>query len=219
MKKLTLTAVSALALVAAGANAKNFDGFNAGVRANYNWSKTEMKAEADSGNFKPAPKGISGDLVLGYLMNQGNNFVWGTEVFAGWANYEGKKSEVEGQLENRATVQKGFNFGLDFLAGHTFTPEFLGYAKLGFSGNHTKYKITSTHTTTNTVWAKDYKKVVPAVRVGLGAKYAITPELFADFGYTYSHDLKKNKVKFEGTTVNIKDGQNHTIHLGVSYQF
>jgi opacity protein-like surface antigen len=222
MKKLTLTAISAFALITAGANAKNFDGFNAGVRANYNWYKVDMKEQVSDNAEKVTtkPKGVSGDLVLGYLHNMGNDVVLGLEAYAGWANYEGKAKDVfPNPIDSQITIQRNFSYGLDLLAGYTFMDELLGYAKIGLNATQTKYKLQASATGFSPVKA-DFKKTVPGFSAGLGAKYAVSKEFTVDLGYTYTKDLKSNKLNVSNITLaQIEKGRNHAVHVGVSYQF
>ncbi len=222
MKKLTLTAVSVLAIAAAGANAANFHGFNAGVRAKYNWFKQEIKepVTGDNEKFTVKPKGISGDLVLGYMHNLGNNFVVGAEAYAGWANYEGKKSDIISViLESRATVKRSYSLGLDILGGYEIMPELLGYVKAGIGGSKNKYMIYGKDSA-GRVAQKDFKRFVPNASVGFGAKYVVMDGYTLDAGYTYSQDLNTFKLNVPvAGEFEAEKGNQHTIHVGVSYQF
>jgi|GEM_PF-5334493 len=212
MKKLTLTAVSVLAIAAAGANAKNFDGFNAGVRAKYNWANHEVKFTDTTLKATSKPKGVSGDLVLGYLHNMDNGLVLGLEGFAGWANYEGKGKVDE---SDAYTLQKTYSMGLDFLAGYTFMPELLGYGKVGVHGTKNKFKVSDDGDA-----ALNYNKVIPEFALGAGVKYELSNDVSLDLGYTYAIDLHKYEFRSGGVKIAETDGAHtHTIHVGVSYQF
>tara|TARA_R110002050_G_scaffold22469_1_gene61255 strand:- start:5291 stop:5941 length:651 start_codon:yes stop_codon:yes gene_type:complete len=216
MNKLKLMAVSALALATAGANASNFDGMYAGVRADYNMDKQEAKdSSGDKTNFKA--KGMGGSILFGYMNDLGNDMVIGAELIAGYQNAKDKKETTKSGSALKGTYNNKFNFGADFLAGYKFMPELLGYGRLGLHMHQSDFRLDITKAgSTETNKKTQY---VPNVHVGLGAKYAIDESFVLDAGYTFAYDLKDKTYGSDTKKATFKKSGGHQIHVGVSYVF
>ncbi len=216
MNKLKLMAVSALALATAGANAKNFDGMYAGVRADYNIDKQEVTdSELDSFNLKP--KGMGGSILFGYMNDLGNDMVIGTELIVGYQNAKDKGEDTAGAVTLKTTYNNKFKFGADVLAGYKFMPELLGYGRLGLHMHQSEFRADYTVAGETTTDSK--KQYVPNVHVGLGAKYAIDESFVLDAGYTFAYDLKNKTYRSGENEATFKKSPSHQIHVGVSYVF
>lgn len=216
MNKLKLMAVSALALATAGANAKNFDGMYAGVRADYNIDKQKVEdSEYDSFNLKP--KGMGGSILFGYMNDLGNDMVIGTELIVGYQNAKDKGEDTGGGKSLKTTYNNKFKFGADVLAGYKFMPELLGYGRLGLHMHQSEFRADVTEAgSTETIKKKKY---VPNVHVGLGVKYAIDESFVLDAGYTFAYDLKNKTYRTDNNEATFKKSPSHQIHVGVSYVF
>lgn len=216
MNKLKLMAVSALALATAGANASNFDGMYAGVRADYNMDKQEI-ADSESNAKTLKPKGMGGSILVGYMNDLGNDMVIGTEFIVGYQNAKDKKEDTAGAVTYKGTYNNKFKFGADFLAGYKFMPELLGYGRLGLHIHQSEFRVDMTEAgTTKTLKKTQY---VPNVHVGLGAKYAIDKSFVLDAGYTFAYDLRTKKYGSDAKKATFKKSGGHQIHVGVSYVF
>ncbi len=216
MNKLKLMAVSALALATAGANAKNFDGMYAGIRADYNIDKQAL-ADSENDESSLKPKGMGGSILFGYMNDLGNDMVIGTELVVGYQNAKDKVEDTDGAVTYKATYNNKFNFGADVLAGYKFMPELLGYGRLGLHMHQSEVRLDVTAAGSTKTYSDT--QYVPNVHVGLGAKYAIDESFVLDAGYTFAYDLRDKTYSSGNRKITFEKSPSHQIHVGVSYVF
>ncbi len=221
MNKLALVATGLALMTSASSNAMMggaFDGMYTGVRAAYQWHKTDLKKELGDKNTKNLDANtFAGDLLVGWM--SGTDWTYGLELFAGYGSGKdsGDTTGNNGQNVN-GKVDRKWRYGLDLLAGHKFMQDLTGYVKVGIHANVTDFK--ASHATTGiNAWKSDNKHI-PAVAAGLGVKYALDKDFSLDVGYTYEHDLTEKYYKVGGVkTAKFEKGNAHQAHVGVTFTF
>ena len=189
MKKLSILILGTLASasVLAAPAPKTFTGASVG---------------SEIGTTKYKAGGVSGKNSSDFNLTAGYGFEYGDTGFVG--SVEGKVKPIKSRVFKGANgdIKEKARYGVSYSQGYRVTNDLLPYARIGFTESRLESSSKSKHK------ARGYD-------VGLGAKYAVAPNVEVGVEYVHS-ELRSTKKNADGSRSKLKGNGFNT---GVSYRF
>lgn len=199
MKKLSLLILGALAsasVLAAPAD-KNFTGASVGTEI----GTTKYK-------IKDAGDGVSAKNTKDFALTGGYGFAYGDSNFVGEVGAKAKVNsskaftyadeDIKGKINEKQRLSVGYS------QGYRVTSDLMPYAKVDYIHSRMKYSDNE----------DKGKESLNGVGFGVGAKYAVAPNV--EIGAEYVHSRLRGKKDSDGDRVKL---HGNSFNTGVSYRF
>jgi outer membrane immunogenic protein len=221
MKKCVaiLAAVSTLA-VAAPAMAQDkapFSGFRVGAEAGYDMLRSGSNEDVDTTrDLKQDIDGVNYAAVVGYDAAVGENLRIGAEASFGDSTASWDNNNNQPNVFNLGRVEAQREIYVGGRVGYVTSPDLMLYAKGGYTNQ--RFGIEGTNGTVSQSQRLD----TDGYRIGAGAEYALSNNMYAGLEYRYSNysegELDFNGGTPDGSRFNI-DTDRHQVVATVGVRF
>jgi outer membrane immunogenic protein len=199
-KKLLVASILSIAATGAFAQAKNFEGFTAGVNVSSVGASTEVNIAGDSANL--GQQNVVPSIELGYNFALGNQFVLGLT-----GTYDFTKTKG-GSLTGNFQTESESHFSINLKPGFVVTPSTMIYATVGY--NQMTGKVTGNSITTES-------QNFTGIGYGLGAAMLVDKNVFIKVEFQQINYGSQSKT-IGGEAISYKP--NATVGtIGVGYKF
>lgn len=195
---VALFAAAGLAVVASPAVAQDkapFSGLRVGVEAGYDTLRSGSTVDADTTrdrDLKQSIDGVNYAAIVGYDAAVGENLRIGAEASYGDSTASWDNNNNRPNVFNLGRVEAQREIYLGGRVGYVTSPDLMLYAKGGYTSQ--RFGINGTDGTTSSSQRLD----TDGWRLGAGAEYALSNNMYAGLEYRYSN-YSKGEIDFNGT--------------------
>lgn len=211
------TSIAAVAVPASAQEKAPFSGLRIGAEAGYDMLRSGSSEDVDNTrDLKQDIDGVNYAAVVGYDAAVGENLRLGAEASFGdstasWDNNNGQPNVFNlGRVEAQREIYVGGR------VGYVTSPDLMLYAKGGYTAQ--RFGIEGTNGTVSQSQRLD----TDGYRIGAGAEYALSDNMYAGLEYRYSNysegELDFNNNTPDGSRFNI-DTDRHQVVATVGVRF
>ena len=196
IKRFALVAAVSAAALSAPAMAQEkapFSGLRVGVEAGYDHLRSGSTEDLDTTrDINESIDGVAYGAVVGFDAPVGDNLRLGAEASYGDSSAD-RRDENPGTVFNLGRVQAQREIYVGGRVGYVTSPNVMLYAKAGYTNQ--RFGIEGSDGTVDLNQRLD----TDGWRVGAGAEYALSNNMYAGLEYRYSN-YDEGEVDFDGTT-------------------
>ncbi len=196
--RVALIAAASLAAIAATPAAAQdeapFSGFRVGAEAGYDMLRSGSTEDVDtSRDLNQDIDGVNFAGVVGYDAAVGEKLRIGAEASFGDSTADWDNDNNQPNVFNLGRVNAGREIYVGGRVGYVTSPDLMLYVKGGYTNQ--RFGIEGTDGTTSVSQRLD----TDGYRIGAGAEYALSSNMYAGLEYRYSN-YSKGELDFNGTT-------------------
>ncbi len=196
--RVALFAAASLAAViaspAAAQDAAPFSGFRIGAEAGYDMLRSGSTEDVDtSRDLNQDIEGVNYAAVIGYDAAVGEKLRIGAEASFGDSSASWDNNNPQPTIFNLGRVEAQREIYVGGRIGYVTSPDLMLYAKGGYTTQ--RFGIEGTDGTTSASQRLD----TDGWRIGAGAEYALSSNMYAGLEYRYSN-YSEGELDFNGTT-------------------
>lgn len=209
--------IAAVAVPAAAQDKAPFSGLRVGAEAGYDMLRSGSTEDVDNArDLKQDIDGVNYAGVIGYDVAAGENLRIGAEASFGDSSAEWDNDNGQPNVFNLGRVEAQREIYVGGRIGYVTSPDLMLYVKGGYTNQ--RFGIEGTNGTVSQSQRLD----TDGYRIGAGAEYALSNNLYAGLEYRYSNysegELDFNNNTPDGSRFNI-DTDRHQVVATVGVRF
>lgn len=195
--RVALIAAASLAAIATPVAAQDkapFSGFRVGAEAGYDMLRSGSTEDIDTTrDLNQDIEGVNYAALVGYDAAVGENLRIGAEASFGDSSASWDNDNAQPTIFNLGRVEAQREIYVGGRIGYVTSPDLMLYAKGGYTNQ--RFGIDATDGTVN----RSQRLDTDGYRVGAGAEYALSNNVYAGLEYRYSN-YSEGELDFNGTT-------------------